>query len=385
MNKFIIYLFVFILASFFNVESSPIVLNEDVASIKKELLKEREELSKIESSKSSLLQKIAIIKKTISLNEAMLAKINDQYKLLKESQATIEKSINLLNRDIDVLVKEIRKGNIYFIDNRGIVTLKLLIFSNSYHEMVRNLEIVERVNLKMNNKVSEIVSKKNQILQLEKELSTKLKDMDNLKKIKWEVIKELQNDRDVYSQTYAMLEQDKKNKESYLEILSSRYEELNKKFQQIYQSNKESESKNSIAKGFEKYKGLLDWPVKGRIIEGYGVKYIDSIKTEIFNKGLKIEVLGDGFVRSVYEGVVKYIDWIKGYGNLIIVSHDDGYYTIYANIDDVMVKVGQKINKGEKIGIIDVDIKEMQHYLYFEIRKNNNALNPQDWLKKEAT
>lgn len=385
MNRVFIFFFLFIAISFFNVDSAPIALNEDISSIKKELLREREELNKIENSKSSLLQKIAVIKKTISLNESMLAKINDQYKLLKDSQAVIEKSINLLNRDIDLLVKEIRKGNIYFIDNRGIITLKLLIFSNSYHEMLRNLEIVERVNLKMNEKVSAIVAKKNQILQLENELSTKLKEMDNLKKIKWEVIKELQNDRDVYLQTYAMLEQDKKNKESYLEILSSRYEELNKKFQQIYQGNKQNESKGSVAKGFEQYKGLLDWPVRGKIIEGYGVKYIDSIKTEIFNKGLKIEVLGDGFVRSVHEGVVKYIDWIKGYGNLIIISHDDGYYTIYANIDDVMVNVGQKINKGEKIGIIDVDIKEMQHYLYFEIRKNNNALNPQDWLKKEAT
>lgn len=385
MNKGIILFFLFIAISFFNAGSSPIAVNEDIASIKKELLREREELNKIENSKSSLLQKIAVIKKTISLNEAMLAKINDQYRLLKDSQAVIEKSINLLNRDIELLVKEIRKGNIYFIDNRGIITLKLLIFSNSYHEMIRNLEIVERVNLKMNEKVNAIVAKKNQILQLESELSAKLKEMENLKKIKWEVIKELQNDRDIYFQTYAMLEQDKKNKESYLEILSSRYEELNKKFQHIYQSNKQNDSKGSVAKGFEQYKGLLDWPVKGKIIEGYGVKYIDSIKTEIFNKGVKIEVLGDGFVRSVHEGVVKYIDWIKGYGNLIIISHDDGYYTIYANIDDVMVKVGQKINKGEKIGIIDVDIKEMQHYLYFEIRKNNNALNPQDWLKKEAT
>lgn len=367
-----------------NIKDSFIDKNPDISAIKRELIKEKEEVSKIDASRASLVKKLKLIEKTIATNEALLNKINEQYILLKSNKETIEKNIAILNNDISILVNEIRKGNIYFVDNKGVVNLKLLMFSNSYHEMIRNLEIVEKVNLKMNEKINLIVAKRNQIEKLNQELSDKLKEIDMVKKVKWEALRDLQNERTVYLQTYAMLNQDKKSKESYLNILTSKYEDINKRFQSVYKEKSQPHSFTGDGTSFAKYKGSLDWPVKGRIIESFGVKYVDDLKTEIFNKGVKIEVQGDGFVRAVFDGVVKYVDWIKGYGNLIIVSHEDGYYTIYANIDDVMVKVGQKINKNEKIGIIDVDIKEIQHYLYFEIRKNNNALNPQEWLKKEV-
>lgn len=358
--------------------------NKDLSILRKELDKEKDELKKIEQSKSSILLKLKNIEKEISFNESLLSEINKRHSLVKSNQVVLQEKIDVLNRDINLIIREIKKGNIYFVDNRGVLNLKLLIFSKSYHEMIKNLEILEKVNLKMKEKVNLIIAKKLEIEKLNIQLAEKSKELENIRKIKWDVIKELQNEKIVFQQTIAMLETDQKQKQSYYTILQSRYEDLNKRFLEVEQESKNT-SKISSGNGFSKMKGVLDWPVHGKIIEGYGVKYVESLKTEIYNKGVKIEVQGDGFVRAVYDGVVKYIDWIKGYGNLIIIAHDDNYYTIYANIDDVIVKNGQKVQKGEKIGIIDVDIKEVQHYLYFEIRKNNNALNPQEWLKKEAT
>jgi len=67
-----------------------------------------------------------LIEKTIATNEALLNKINEQYILLKSNKEAIEKNIAVLNNDISILINEIRKGNIYFVDNKGIVNLKLL-------------------------------------------------------------------------------------------------------------------------------------------------------------------------------------------------------------------------------------------------------------------
>ncbi len=358
--------------------------NKDLTILRKELEKEKDELKKIEQSKGSIVLKLKNIEKEISFNESLLSEINRRYTAVKNNQINLQEKIDILNKDINLLIREIKKGNIYFVDNKGVINLKLLIFSKSYHEMIKNLEILEKVNLRMKEKVNLIIAKKMEIEKLNLALAEKSKELENIRKVKWDVIKELQNERVVFQQTIAMLETDKKQKQSYYTILQSRYEDLNKRFLEVEQESKNT-PKVSLGNGFSKMKGSLDWPVHGKIIEGYGVKYVESLKTEIYNKGIKIDVQGDGFVRAVYDGVVKYIDWIKGYGNLIIIAHDDNYYTIYANIDDVMVKSGQKVQKGEKIGIIDVDIKEVQHYLYFEIRKNNNALNPQEWLKKEAS
>jgi len=380
---FILFLF-FPILIFPDMKTEFIESNKDLSILKKEIEKEKDELKKIEQSKGSVAIKLKNIEKEISFNNALLSEINKKYNAIKENQGILQDKMNLLNKDIEVLMKEIKKGNIYFVDNKGVLNLKLLIFSKSYHEMIKNLEILERVNLKMHDKVKLIVDKKKQIDNLNSELQEKAKELENLKKIKWEVIKELNNEKIIYQQTLATLETDKKSKQSYYSILLAKYEDLNKRFLEVEHENRKM-TKPDQSNGFATLKGSLDWPVRGKIIESFGAKYVESLKTEIYNKGVKIEVDGDGFVRVVYDGVVKYIDWIKGYGNIVIISHDSGYYTIYANIDDVMVKNGQSVKKGEKIGIIDVDIKEVQHYLYFEIRKNNNALNPQEWLKKEAT
>lgn len=386
MNKFcLIFILFFPLITFSAGDKKEIIeSNNDLMLLKKEIEKEKSEIKKIDQSKISVNLKLKAIEKEIAFNEAVLSEINKQYIKIKGNQQLIGEKIDILTRDIEVLMKEVRKGNIYLVDNRGIINLKLLIFSRSYHEMIKNLEIIEKVNIKLKDKISQIAMKKKEIEELNKQFAEKSKELENLKKIKWEVLRELQNQKVIYTQTLAVLDVDKKHKESYYSILQSRYEELNKRILEVEKENRNSNFTPS-GTGFGKLKGFLDWPVKGRIVEGFGVKYVESLKTEIYNKGVKIEVNGDGFVRSVHDGVVKYVDWIKGYGNLVIISHPDDFYTIYANIDDVLVKNGQRVTKGEKIGIIDVDIKEVQHYLYFEIRKNNNALNPQEWLKKEAT
>ncbi|MGC9062230.1 murein hydrolase activator EnvC family protein [Calditerrivibrio sp.] len=386
MNKFWLIFILFFPLMTFSAENKKEIIesSNDLMLLKKEIEKEKSEIKKIDQSKTSVGLKLKVIEKEIAFNEAVLSEINKKYSKVKENQQLIGDKIYILTRDIEVLMKEVRKGNIYLVDNRGVINLKLLIFSRSYHEMIKNLEIIEKVNIKLKDKISQIATKKKEIEELNKQFDEKSKELENLKKIKWEVLKELQNQKVIYMQTLTVLDVDKKHKESYYLILQSRYEDLNKRVLEIEKENKNTHF-NQTAIGFGKLKGLLDWPVKGKIVEGFGVKYVESLKTEIYNKGVKIEVNGDGFVRSVHDGVVKYVDWIKGYGNLVIISHPDDFYTIYANIDDVLVKNGQRVSKGEKIGIIDVDIKEVQHYLYFEIRKNNNALNPQEWLKKEAT
>ncbi|MEF3255521.1 MAG: hypothetical protein K6348_08185, partial [Deferribacterales bacterium] len=313
MNKFLFFLLL-LLPLYLNAIEKRGSDDNDLLYLKKELDKEREELKKIEMSAGSLKQKIDLISRTISSTEAIITKVDAEYKKLNEHKKVIQNSIDLLNHDINILLKEVKKGNIYFVDNKGVINLKLLIFSNSYHEMVRNLEILEKVNFKIHEKIMLIKSKRDQIAKLEVDLANKMKEIDNIKKIKGELLRELNNDREVYRQTFVMLKQDKRNKESYLKIITSRYEDLNKRFQDVLKEGKGEQNIKSDVSGFASIKGNMDWPVRGKIIEGYGIKYIDEIKTEVFNKGVKIEVLGDGFVRVVYDGVVKYIDYIKGYG-----------------------------------------------------------------------
>ncbi|WP_273266865.1 murein hydrolase activator EnvC family protein, partial [Flexistipes sinusarabici] len=131
---------------------------------------------------------------------------------------------------------------------------------------------------------------------------------------------------------------------------------------------------------FAKAKGTLPWPAEGKVIEEFGPKKIEGFRGKVFNKGIKIALESEG-VKSVFDGTVKYVDWIRGYGNIIIVKHDKNYYTLYANLDKIYVSTGQEVLGGEQIGSINIYSGNKKSTLYFEVRKQNEAVNPSLWLK----
>ena len=82
---------------------------------------------------------------------------------------------------------------------------------------------------------------------------------------------------------------------------------------------------------------------------------------------------GSRVVQSVAPGKVAYADQFMGYGNLVIVDHGSGFYTLYGNLDEMGPKVGADVLAGSRVG-------SAGDYLHFEVRKDGKPVNPMDWL-----
>jgi septal ring factor EnvC (AmiA/AmiB activator) len=78
---------------------------------------------------------------------------------------------------------------------------------------------------------------------------------------------------------------------------------------------------------------------------------------------------------------VAHIDWLRGYGQFIIVDHGRGYYTLYANLSDVLVETGEKVGGGELIGLVGDSGSLEGAKLHFEVRRERDQLNPAEWLR----
>jgi septal ring factor EnvC (AmiA/AmiB activator) len=130
----------------------------------------------------------------------------------------------------------------------------------------------------------------------------------------------------------------------------------------------------------------LPWPVTGNVIVQYGTYQHPVLKTVTTNLGIDISTQPGAPVRSVAPGRVMTITWQRGYGNLAIVNHADGYYTVYTHLGDILVAPNQEVGGGEVIGRISEDAGAEQVVLHFQIwqrtkdRRSQN-LNPQDWLQ----
>lgn len=124
--------------------------------------------------------------------------------------------------------------------------------------------------------------------------------------------------------------------------------------------------------------GGFIWPVKGRVLSRYGAK-----AKGLHNDGINIAAPKGSPILAAENGVVVYAgNEIKGFGNLILVKHANGYVTAYAHADQMLVQRGQKIKKGSKIATVGNTGLVKTPQLHFELRKGNRAINPEEKLGK---
>lgn len=118
------------------------------------------------------------------------------------------------------------------------------------------------------------------------------------------------------------------------------------------------------------------WPLKGRVLSSYGPK-----AGGLHNDGINIRAKAGSAVRAAEAGVVVYAaDGLKGYGNLVLVRHSAGWVTAYAHNEELLVKRGEKVDRGQLIARSGDSggVKEPQ--LHFEVRKGTTAVNPLKYL-----
>lgn len=144
-----------------------------------------------------------------------------------------------------------------------------------------------------------------------------------------------------------------------------------------------TKEETTVAGGFEKNKGLLPWPVKGSITGSFGKQPHPVLKdVTVNNKGVYITAASGSKATAVYDGTVSQCFSVPGNNNAVIVRHGN-YLTVYANLTDIYVKSGSKVSRGAPIGKIYEDSDDKNKAtLFFQVWKEKNLLNPQQWLKK---
>jgi murein hydrolase activator len=136
--------------------------------------------------------------------------------------------------------------------------------------------------------------------------------------------------------------------------------------------------------GFGNLRGRLPWPTEGRIISAFGAQVHPRFGTRTFRNGVDIEANEGRDVAAVYGGHVIYTGWFKGYGNLIILDHDNEYYTLYAHMADMGVKEGDDVRQGQRIGTVGDTGSLEGPRLYFEVRYQGKPQDPEQWLRQRS-
>jgi len=134
----------------------------------------------------------------------------------------------------------------------------------------------------------------------------------------------------------------------------------------------------SATQAFGALRGQLRIPVQGKLAARFGSAREQASASP---KGVFISAAQGAEVRAVAPGQVVFADWMRGYGNLLIVDHGDGYLSIYGNNESVLTRVGDAVHAGETVATVGASGGNETSGLYFELRHRGKPFDPVPWLQ----
>jgi murein hydrolase activator len=129
---------------------------------------------------------------------------------------------------------------------------------------------------------------------------------------------------------------------------------------------------------FSRLKGVLRLPVQGELMNHFGAPREDGGPNW---KGLFIRAASGSEVHAVAAGRVVFADWMRGFGNLIIVDHGQGYMSLYSNNESLYKQAGDAVKAGDVVASVGNSGGQAEAGVYFELRLKSRPINPMEWVK----
>ncbi|MFO7861996.1 MAG: peptidoglycan DD-metalloendopeptidase family protein [Desulfosalsimonas sp.] len=189
-----------------------------------------------------------------------------------------------------------------------------------------------------------------------------------------ETLTRLAQKRNQRRQMIASLENRKSGRQQTLESLRDAAARLEKTISALKTENESDDG------DFASHRGLLKMPVQGKITSKFGKTVTSDSGVMNYSNGLELSSARGEPVRAVFDGKVAYADWLRGYGQVVILSHGEHYHTVYAHISDLFCAQGETVKTGQVIATVGDTGSRGGPALYFEVRHQGKPVDPLKWI-----
>ena len=128
----------------------------------------------------------------------------------------------------------------------------------------------------------------------------------------------------------------------------------------------------------------LPLPTEGTVVQNFGKSVHEKFKTVTYHKGIQIEADFNAPVISILPGAVEFAGWLRGLGNVMILHHGQGLYTLSAHLFKFNKQVGEAVEQNEVIGFVGDTGNREKPSLYFEVRSQGKAVDPMAYLNPQS-
>ena len=338
---------------------------------------------------------LKIIEKRISSRRDMLTSLEKRFNVINNDITSANRTVRELNKEIDKLKADYARMVYASYKNHKLNNFLLFLFSaEDFNDATRRVDFMRRYNRARSDKARQIAA-------LSDSLTHKLTELDKTRA-------ELNDTRATHSKELSSLGKDEKQYRTSMDQLKKQENQLaqqvKQKQQQIAKAQKQidaiiaeevrraraatttaAEERQilELSSRLDENKGKLPYPVKGGVIIDRFGKHAHQIvqSTKVDNPGINIAVAAGAEVFCVFDGIVTGIYRIPVYNTCLMVRHGN-YITVYANLVGVSVKSGDKVSTNQRIGKVNDSNDSDANFLHFEIRRETQSLNPEEWLRR---
>jgi len=379
-----------------NAQKNKVQLEKEKYSIQKQIEETQLILAQTSSMKKASIGQLNAIKKQIEGHTKLTKTYSTEVKLLNSQIEEDMIVVNALQQDLENLKKEYA-SMIYSIykSSNGFSRLSYIFASSNITQFYMRFKYLEQYTLARKNQVKLIFDIKSEIedekfsLEIARNekkvlLKEQQKEKEKLNKLKSEqdkVFAKLKNDESRLTKSLAK----RKDEVSKLERLISKLlkEEITSTASSTEKIAELKIDLKNISSSFEKSKTNLAWPVSsGFISEKFGTHPHPILKRiKMPNDGVNIQTKQNEQVKAVFNGIVKKIAIVPGEFKYVVIMQHGSYFTVYAKLKKVDVKMGQQIERNDVIGEVNTGVDGTSE-VQFQVWKNTQKLDPELWLAK---
>ncbi len=352
------------------------------------------QLKQTQSELAAITKKEKAVLEEFDTAEEALNSVRQQVRAAKAGVADLDEKIGQIQKRSTDLEKEIGSNEDYAAQRlvalyklNWVGRIHLLATAESFFDFISRKSALESI-LEQDEALLETLRSNRLALEsLLAQLNARKAEKRSLELTLEGRIRKLKAQQDKRQSLLGRIRSEKKLELAALQALKEATLDLDATVKEILPAAPETRPKPEIGgktdkKPFVTHKGLLSWPVKGKIISFFGPYRDKKYDVMNFQSGINIQAERGEPIRAVSEGYTIYSSWFKGFGNMMIIDHGSHYYTVYAHLEEVFKVKGDRVEEGEVIATVGDSGSLMGPALHFEVRYHGKPTDPLKWIRK---
>ena len=374
-------------------------LREEIRPAEEEIKMTNQLLSKTQKNQQTTDRQLNLIRNKIRNRKNIISNLEKQSGLIENNIGAKNTTIRSLEQDLNRLRQEYAAMVYDSYKNYKLNNFMLFLFaSRDFNDATLRIAYMHRYNRMREQKAAEIDSVSASVGREISSLQSQKEELDKVRRSRNEELTSLDKDETQYRTSSQKLQQEAGKLNSIIKANRKRIEQMQKQIRQIIaeesrknkakpQTSEQREFDVKLSGQFEQNTGKLPYPVRGVIVNNYGLHSHTAIKGVVEkNQGVDIAAEPGAEVRAVFEGEVSQV-LLNQWTNKVVLLRHGNYLTLYSNLASVNVKVGDRVTLNQPIGRIASSEDSNDCTLHFEVWKldaQNNPvnLNPEKWLRR---